>query len=266
MIGFGGGSALDAAKAIAALTANGGDPLDYLEVVGRGQPLARPSLPFIAVPTTAGTGSEVTKNAVLASPEHGVKASLRSPLMLPRVAIVDPDLLAGVPPPVLAASGLDALSQLIEPFLSIRANPVTDGLAREAIPRAAAALPRAYAAARAGGAIAPDDREALALASLFGGLCLANAGLGAVHGFAAPRRGHVRGAPRGGLRGAAAGRAARERARPRRRARPTARPCPACASWPRCSPGAPTRRPPTASPGSKRSAARWRSRASPATA
>lgn len=186
VIGFGGGSALDAAKAIAALTANGGDPLDYLEVVGRGKPLARPSLPFIAVPTTAGTGSEVTKNAVLASPEHGVKASLRSPLMLPRVAIVDPELLAGVPPPVLAASGLDALSQLIEPFLSIRANPVTDGLAREVIPRAAAALPRAYAAARAGSAIAPDDRESLALASLFGGLCLANAGLGAVHGFAAP--------------------------------------------------------------------------------
>jgi alcohol dehydrogenase class IV len=186
VVGFGGGSALDAAKAIAALAANGGDPLDYLEVVGRGQPLTRASLPFIAVPTTAGTGSEVTKNAVLASPEHGVKASLRSPLMLPRVAIVDPDLLAGVPAPVLAASGLDALSQLIEPFLSIRANPVTDGLAREAIPRSATALPRAYAAARAGGAIAPDDRESLALASLCGGLCLANAGLGAVHGFAAP--------------------------------------------------------------------------------
>jgi alcohol dehydrogenase class IV len=154
--------------------------------VGRGQPLTRPSLPLVAVPTTAGTGSEVTKNAVLASPEHGVKASLRSPLMLPRVAIVDPDLLAGLTPPVLAASGLDALSQLIEPFLSIRANPVTDGLAREAIPRSAGALARAYAAARAGGAIAPEDRESLALASLCGGLCLANAGLGAVHGFAAP--------------------------------------------------------------------------------
>jgi len=186
VIGFGGGGALDAAKAIAALAANGGDPLDYLEVVGRGQPLARPSLPLVAVPTTAGTGSEVTRNAVLASPAHGVKASLRSPLMLPRVAIVDPDLLAGLPAPVLAASGLDALSQLIEPFLSIRANPVTDGLAREAIPRSAAALPRAHAAARAGASIAADDREALALASLFGGLCLANAGLGAVHGFAAP--------------------------------------------------------------------------------
>jgi alcohol dehydrogenase class IV len=178
VIGFGGGSALDAAKAIAALAANGGDPLDYLEVIGRGQPLVQPALPFIAVPTTAGTGSEVTKNAVLASPEHGVKASLRSPLMLARAAIVDPDLLARLPPAVLAASGLDALSQLIEPLLSIRANPATDALAREAIPRAAAALPRAHAAARAGDPIAPADREALALASLFGGLCLANAGLG----------------------------------------------------------------------------------------
>src|SRR5262245_19204042 len=126
VVGFGGGSALDAAKAIAALVANSGDPLDYLEVVGRGQPLLRPSLPFIAIPTTAGTGSEVTKNAVLASPEHAVKASLRSPLMLPRVAIVDPDLLAGLPPAVIASSGVDALSQVIEPFLSIRANAATD--------------------------------------------------------------------------------------------------------------------------------------------
>jgi alcohol dehydrogenase class IV len=186
VIGFGGGSALDAAKAIAALVANGGDPLDYLEVVGRGQPLLHRSLPFIAVPTTAGTGSEVTKNAVLASPEHGVKASLRSPLMLAHAAIVDPDLLAGLPPGVLASSGVDALSQVIEPFLSIRANPATDPLAREGIRQSAAALPRAHAATRAGKPIDPDDRQALALASLNGGLCLANAGLGAVHGFAAP--------------------------------------------------------------------------------
>jgi alcohol dehydrogenase class IV len=186
VIGFGGGSALDAAKAIAALVVNGGDPLDYLEVIGAGQPLTRPSLPTIAIPTTAGTGSEVTKNAVLASAAHGAKASLRSPLMLPRLAIVDPDLLAGSPAPVLAASGLDALSQLIEPLLSIRANPVTDGLAREGIRRSAAALPRAYAAARTGELIEAADREALALASVLGGLCLANAGLGAVHGFAAP--------------------------------------------------------------------------------
>jgi len=186
VIGFGGGSALDAAKAIAALVANGGDPLDYLEVVGRGQALTRPSLPFIAVPTTAGTGSEVTKNAVLASPEHGVKASLRSPLMMARAAIVDPDLLAGLPPAVIASSGVDALSQVIEPFLSIRANAATDPLAREGIRRSAAALPRAHAAARAGKPIDPEDRQALAQTSLLGGLCLANAGLGAVHGFAAP--------------------------------------------------------------------------------
>jgi len=186
VVGFGGGSAIDAAKAIAALLGNGGDPLDYLEVIGRGQPLRAPSLPVVAIPTTAGTGSEVTKNAVLGSPEHGVKASLRSPLMVPRVAICDPDLLEGLPAAVLASSGLDALSQLIEPFVSVRANPVTDALAREGIRRSAPALPRAFAAARAGRAVAAGDRESLALASLFGGLCLANAGLGAVHGFAAP--------------------------------------------------------------------------------
>jgi alcohol dehydrogenase class IV len=186
VIAVGGGSALDAAKAIAALLTNGGDPLDYAEVIGRGQAIARPSAPLIAIPTTAGTGSEVTRNAVLASPDAGMKVSLRSPHMLPRVALVDPDLLLGLPPSVLASGGLDALSQLIEPFTSIRANPITDALAREGIARAAAALPRAHADAAAGREIAPDDREALALASLFGGLCLANAGLGAVHGFAAP--------------------------------------------------------------------------------
>ena len=141
VVAFGGGSALDAGKAIAALLGNGGDPLDYLEVVGRGQPLTRPSLPTIAIPTTAGTGSEVTKNAVLASPEHGVKASLRSPLMLPRVALVDPDLLARLPAPVVASSGLDALSQLIEPLVSIRATPATDVLAREGIRRVGGRAP-----------------------------------------------------------------------------------------------------------------------------
>ena len=189
VIAFGGGSTLDAGKAIAALVANGGDPLDYLEVVGRGQPLTRRSLPFIALPTTAGTGSEVTKNAVLGSREHGsrgMKASLRSPLMLPSVALVDPDLLVGLPAEVLASSGLDALSQLIEPFVCARANPITDGFAREGLRRSASALRRAYTAARLGIVVAPADREALALASLLGGLSLANAGLGAVHGFAAP--------------------------------------------------------------------------------
>ena len=204
-------------------------------MVGRGQPLTRPSLPFIAIPTTAGTGSEVTKNAVLASPEHGVKASLRSPLMLPRVAIVDPDLLAGLPPPVLAASGLDALSQLIEPFVSIRANPVTDALAREGDPALGGARCRARTPPRAPArAIAPDDREALALASLFGGLCLANAGPRRRARLRGAARRHVRGAPRRRLRGAAAGRAARERARPRRARARQRRPSPACASSRRC--------------------------------
>jgi len=186
VIGFGGGSTIDAGKAIAALVANGGDPLDYLEVVGHGQPLTRRSLPFIALPTTAGTGSEVTKNAVLGSQEHGMKASLRSPLMLASVALVDPDLLVGLPAEVLASSGLDALSQLIEPFVSARANPLTDGFAREGLRRSGAVLRRAYTAARMGVVVTPADREALALASLLGGLSLANAGLGAVHGFAAP--------------------------------------------------------------------------------
>lgn len=181
VVALGGGSALDAGKAIAALAANGGDPLDYLEVVGRGQALTRPALPFVAVPTTAGTGSEVTRNAVLAATDARVKASLRSPLMLPRLAVVDPDLLASAPPQVLSSSGLDALSQLIEPFLSSRANPLTDGLAREGIRRSARSLRRAVLEGAG-----PEEREDLALASLFGGLCLANAGLGAVHGFAAP--------------------------------------------------------------------------------
>jgi alcohol dehydrogenase class IV len=184
VIACGGGSALDAGKAIAALAANGGDPLDYLEVIGRGRRLERPSLPFVAIPTTAGTGAEVTRNAVLAAPEAGVKASLRSPLMLPALAIVDPDLLVGAPPAVLASSGLDALSQLIEPFLSSRANPITDALAREGIRRSARSLRRAVTESLDAAA-----REDLALASLMGGLCLANAGLGAVHGFAAPAGG-----------------------------------------------------------------------------
>jgi alcohol dehydrogenase class IV len=181
VIGFGGGSVLDAAKAIAALLANGGDPLDYLEVVGHGRPLTKPSLPCIAIPTTAGTGAEVTRNAVLGSPEHRVKASLRSPLMLPTVAVVDPELTHTTPPDVTAATGLDALTQCIEPFVSPRANPLTDALCREGMQRAARSLHRAYLDGQDAAA-----REDMALASLFGGLALANAGLGAVHGFAGP--------------------------------------------------------------------------------
>ncbi|HVR64200.1 MAG TPA: iron-containing alcohol dehydrogenase [Polyangia bacterium] len=199
VVAIGGGGALDAAKAIAALLGNNGDPLDYLEVVGRGQPLERPSLPLVAIPTTAGTGSEVTRNAVLASPEHRVKASLRSPLMLPRLAVVDPDLLRDLPPRVIASGGLDALSQLCEPFLSSRANPVTDGWAREGIRRSARALRAAFAGGLSGGDAATAALRAdLACASLLGGLCLANAGLGAVHGLAAPLGGMFD-APHGAL-------------------------------------------------------------------
>ena len=179
VLGFGGGSPLDVAKAAAVLAAAGTDPLEHLEVIGAGRPLEHPGLPCVAVPTTAGTGSEVTRNAVLAG--DGVKASLRSPLLLPKVAVVDPDLLIGLPPSTIAASGMDALSQLIEPLLTRRANPFTDALARDGIRRSARSPRRAQQEGMAVGKV----REDLALASLFGGLCLANSGLGAVHGLAA---------------------------------------------------------------------------------
>ena len=181
IISIGGGSAIDCGKAIAALATNDGSALDYLEVIGRGLPLKNLPLPFIAIPTTAGTGAEVTRNAVLASPDHRVKASLRHPLMLPRLAVVDPTLTLGLPPALTASTGMDALTQLIEPFLSCRANAMTDALCREALPKAARSILRAFAQ--------PDDlaaREEMSLAALFSGLALANAGLGAVHGFAAP--------------------------------------------------------------------------------
>ena len=144
IISFGGGSVIDAGKAIAIVATNGGEPLEFLEVVGKGRAIAVPSLPFIAVPTTAGTGSEVTRNAVLGSTVHGVKASLRSPLMLPRVAVVDPELTYGLPPAVTAYTGLDALTQLIEPYVSARANPLVDAICVEGIGRVAGALRRAY--------------------------------------------------------------------------------------------------------------------------
>jgi len=193
VVSIGGGSVIDAGKAIAALAPNGGDVLDYLEVLGRGLPLGAASLPLVAVPTTAGTGSEVTRNAVLGSAPARVKVSLRSPLMLPRLAVVDPDLLAGSPAALLASSGLDALTQLIEPYLSGRANPLTDALAAEGLRRSARSLRQACA-----GPLLARHRRDLSLASLFGGLCLANSGLGAVHGFAAAAGGML-GAPHGAL-------------------------------------------------------------------
>jgi alcohol dehydrogenase class IV len=181
VIALGGGSVMDAGKAIAAMLANDGELLDYLEIIGRGKALAKSSAPFIAIPTTAGTGAEVTRNAVLASPEHKVKVSLRSPFMLPRIAVVDPELTCDLPPALTASTGLDALTQLIEPYVCRRANPLTDGFCEQGISRAARSLRECVFNGQNKSA-----REDMALASLFGGLALANAGLGAVHGFAAP--------------------------------------------------------------------------------
>ena len=193
VIGFGGGSPMDAAKGIAALLGNGGDPLDYLEVIGRGSALAKPSLPCIANPTTAGTGTEVTRNAVILSPEHGVKVSLRGLHLLPAIALVDPELSATMPPAVTASTGLDALTQLIEPFVSSRANPLTDALCRDGLSRVARSLRRAYEHGED-----QPARHDMALAALFSGLALGNAGLGSVHGFAGVIGGMVP-APHGAL-------------------------------------------------------------------
>ncbi len=181
VIAIGGGSALDAGKAIAAMLANAGELLDYLEVIGRGKALSQPSVPFIAIPTTAGTGSEVTRNAVLASPQHQVKVSLRSPLMLPKVAVIDPELTYDLPPALTASTGLDALTQLIEPYVCSRSNAMTDAVCVEGMHRAARSLRTAVDDGRNAAA-----RTDMAVASLFGGLALANAGLGAAHGFAGP--------------------------------------------------------------------------------
>lgn len=181
VIGIGGGSVIDAGKAISALATNPGNLLDYLEVVGSGKPLLSPPLPFIAIPTTAGTGSEATRNAVITCKKEKVKASLRHHSLLPRLAVIDPELTLTVPPGLTAETGLDALTQLIEAFISSKSNPLTDALSIEGLKRAGRSLRRAYTNG--------DDisaREDMALASLFSGMALANAGLGAVHGFAAP--------------------------------------------------------------------------------
>lgn len=193
VVALGGGSAIDSGKAIAALATNSGEIAYYLEVIGGAKPLTHDPLPFMALPTTAGTGAEVTRNAVLLSPEHQLKVSLRSPRMLPALAIVDPELTYDLPPELTASTGMDALTQLIEPFLCARPNPIVDSLCREAIPRVARALPLVYQE--------PSNQEAredMAFGSLCGGLALANAGLGAVHGFAAPIGGMFK-APHGAV-------------------------------------------------------------------
>jgi alcohol dehydrogenase class IV len=184
IIAVGGGSVIDMGKAVAALLTNPGDPLDYLEVVGRGQPLTMASAPCIAIPTTAGAGAEVTRNAVLKVVTERVKVSLRSPTMLPALVIVDPALTDSLPPAITASTGLDALTQVMEPFVSHQANPLTDGFCREGLTRAARSLRRAVE--DGADTAARDD---MALASLLGGLALANARLGAVHGFAGPMGG-----------------------------------------------------------------------------
>jgi len=181
LIALGGGSAIDAAKAIAGLLANGGVALDYMEVVGQGRKISRPSLPWIAIPTTAGTGAEATRNAVIAAPEKHFKASIRSHHLLPRVALVDAELGLHVRPEITARSGMDALTQLVEAYTSTGAEPLTDALALQGLACAARSLRRAY---RHGGDL--DAREDMALAALLSGVCLNNAGLGAVHGFASP--------------------------------------------------------------------------------
>ncbi|WP_153824796.1 iron-containing alcohol dehydrogenase [Polyangium spumosum] len=191
VLAIGGGSVIDAAKAAAALATNEGAAIDYVEAVGAGKSITRAPLPLVAVPTTAGSGSEVTKNSVLRVPELRVKRSIRSDLMVPRVAIVDPALIATAPRSVAASSGLDALTHLVEAYLSKGAQPMTDVLV----------VPGITLAYRALGALAEDratdeSHEAMALAALWGGIALANAGLGAVHGLVAPLGGFC-GVPHG---------------------------------------------------------------------
>jgi alcohol dehydrogenase class IV len=194
VLGIGGGSALDAAKAIAGLLRSGTVALDHLEGVGRGLPYPGPATPFIAVPTTAGTGSEVTKNAVLsgrlpnAAPGTSpFKKSFRDERLVAQAAVLDADLLAGCPPAVIAGDGMDALTQLLEAFTSTGAAPFTDAVARTGLEGVAGALPAWHAAAVAG---APSEasaaaRAAMSWAACCSGIALANAGLGAVHGIVA---------------------------------------------------------------------------------
>lgn len=193
VIAIGGGSTLDSGKTVAVMLSNPGDLFDYLEIVGLRQKFENPSAPFIAIPTTAGTGSEVTRNAVIAIPEHRLKVSLRSPYLLPRYAVVDPELTYSLPPIITANTGLDALTQLIEPFVCNAPSPLTDAVCRDGIPRIARGLLPSYRNGKDAAA-----REEMSLASMFGGMALANAQLGAVHGLASPLGG-LTSAPHGAI-------------------------------------------------------------------
>jgi alcohol dehydrogenase class IV len=196
IVAIGGGAAIDLAKAVAGLLPAPGDPRDHLEVIGDGRPLGPDPLPCLAIPTTAGTGAEVTGNAVIGVPDHGRKVSLRDPRLVPDIALVDPALCDGAPRDVTLGSGLDAVTQVIEPYLSRRANPLTDAICRAAIPAGLDALVRLMQAED------PQARDDMAFTSLCGGLALSNAGLGAVHGLAGVIGGMVPGAPHGAICGA----------------------------------------------------------------
>ncbi|MHA2365700.1 MAG: iron-containing alcohol dehydrogenase [Candidatus Hodarchaeales archaeon] len=181
VIGIGGGSALDAGKAIAGLIPNGESCRDYMEVIGKGLTITKSSLPYIAVPTTAGTGCEATKNAVISSKQDGYKASIRSPYFIPKVAIIDPLLMTSVPPEVTARCGMDALTQLIEPYTSNNSLLITDNLAELGIALISESIRIAFLDGKN-----IEARSKMALGALLGGICLTNTGLGAVHGFASP--------------------------------------------------------------------------------
>lgn len=183
VVGIGGGSAMDAAKAIAGLLRVGDSVMDYLEGVGPEKAYQGPAVPFIAVPTTAGTGSEATKNAVLSRiGEGGFKKSFRDEQLMAEIAIVDPDLLASCPRSVIAANGMDALTQLIESYVSLRQNPFCNTLAEQAIRCVRDGLIPLYTS----NGDDPDARANMAFASLVSGINLAQTGLGSVHGLASP--------------------------------------------------------------------------------
>lgn len=181
VVAFGGGSVIDTAKAVSALLNNEGELTDYLEVVGKGHPLNKPAKSLIAIPTTAGTGSEVTKNAVISVPDQRVKVSMRSNLMMPAIALVDPRFTIGLPAEITATSGMDAFIQVVEPYVCNSPDPMVDMFCRDAIPRASKYLPKAYQAG-----LDEEARVNMSWVSLLGGMSLANAKLGAVHGFAGP--------------------------------------------------------------------------------
>jgi len=183
VIGIGGGSVLDAAKAVSGLLRGHHSVMDYLEGVGPELPYPGPAVPFIAVPTTAGTGSEATRNAVLSvQGENGFKKSFRHESLVPRYAVVDPELLATCPRALIAANGMDALTQLLESYVSLKANPFTDALALSGIATVRDSLPPWYD----GQGDVAGHRRGMAYAALLSGITLAQVGLGSVHGLASP--------------------------------------------------------------------------------